>query len=339
MFSTFWETMLGGQSKEWNLNVFLPPLLFWGGGLYVWCQTNKWSINILWDKLQYLVKLDATVIGFSLFLLISLMLVSNRLAGWFQFPLIRLIEGYWPSSLSFLEDYLVKRLESEKKLMEEEWGQLADKYEENDESDRRRYIKLETKLERYPSSLLLPTMFGNIFRAAEEYPMNRYGLETTRVWPVLWLLIPDKMREELIESNKVLYDRVTLFFWFSMFSLWTVIAFIEWDSSIRWPLIVSIFGIFFVYYFGLIPAVSNFGDLLRTSFDLHRFTLYEALHLPLPSYPNFEEKDGKNLSQYLKRGVYPASNVTFTHAETKTETETKSFLYRLLHSLFIQKKR
>lgn len=322
MFSAFWETMLGGQSKEWNLNIFLPPLLFWGGGLFVWFESKGWSLNVLWDKLQYLLKLDATVIGVSLFLFISLLLVSNRLVVWFQFPLIRLIEGYnWPFPLSFLKTYLVKRLKLKLELQEEVRNVLADKYDKLESSNKEKFNELEAELEQYPLSLLLPTKFGNILRAAEEYPSVRYGLETIRVWPILWLLIPEKTRDELIGSNKVLYDRVALFFWFLIFSIWTLIAFIEWDSLILWPLIISIIGVLFVYYMGLIPAVSNFGDLLKASFDLHRFAIYEALHLPLPSNPNNEDQDGENLSQYLKRGMLPGSNATFTHAETKSEVK------------------
>jgi len=223
--------------------------------------------------------------------------------------------------LNFLADYLVKRLESKLNIKKEEWNSLADNYDDLEISDKKIFNKLDAELEQYPSSLLLPTRFGNIFRAAEEYPLDRYGLETIRIWPNLWLLIPDKTREELISANKVVYSRVTLFFWCSIFSVWTLIALIEFNSLILWPLIVSIIGVLFVYYMGLIPAASNFGDLMRASFDLNRFAIYEALHLPLPSNPGNEDDYGKILSKYLKRGMDP--NVSFTHAENRIEIETE----------------
>jgi len=317
MFTTFWGTMFGGQYKKWNINAFLPPLLFWGGGMAVWYESNGWGLNIIWNKFDYLSNLDSTQVGIFLFLLISLMIVSYKFAEWLQFPLIRFIEGYWPFYLNCLKSYLVERLESNLKSKKIEWDILAKNYNNLEISQKKKFIKLDNELEQYPLLLKLPTRFGNLLRVAEEYPFNRYGLETIRVWPNLWLLIPDRTRKELIESNKVLYDKVTLFFWCSIFFVWTMIAFIEWDSLIWWPLIVSILGVLFVYYTGLIPAASDFGDLLRASFDVHRFTLYEALRLPLPSKPIDEYKDGKNLSKYLKRGLHPDLKIAFIHSETK----------------------
>jgi hypothetical protein len=66
-------------------------------------------------------------------------------------------------------------------------------------------------------------------------------------------------------------------------------------------------------------AGSNYSELLRTAFDLHRFSLYQALHLPLPTFPDSEVLQGKALSLYLKRGeklnipFYPETDLALNH--------------------------
>jgi len=48
---------------------------------------------------------------------------------------------------------------------------------------------------------------------------------------------------------------------------------------------------------------SAFGDLLRSAFDVHRFTLYDTLRLPRPKDPAGEPASGKILTEYLFRGT------------------------------------
>ena len=46
----------------------------------------------------------------------------------------------------------------------------------------------------YPVSLdmVMPTRLGNVLRAAEMYPTERYRIDTWVIWPRLYLLLPER---------------------------------------------------------------------------------------------------------------------------------------------------
>lgn len=326
--------MVGEQSKLWDLNIIPPALFFWAGGLLVWCTSDGWNTGAFIDWFKNLEGLNSSQAVFLFLFFVLFLIVSNKLVEWIQSPLIRFAEGYWPIfPFNKLGDFLVTGLKSKLGQKISRWDEIGRKYENlkdpesggkgPSDSERIEFAKLEAELYQYPNDMVLPTKFGNIIRAAEEYPSDCYGLETMRLWPDLWLLLPDRVRDELSKANKGISERITWFFWVSSFSIWTIVAWAAWGKIVLWPLFVAFFGAVSVYYLGLIPAASNFGDLLRASFDLHRFDLYKALHLPLPSNPNNENKDGESLSQYLKRGIYPYSNSVFIHFDIEKDVKNK----------------
>ena len=60
---------------------------------------------------------------------------------------------------------------------------------------RAEYARITSQLRRWPdSSPLLPTRLGNTLLAAETHPADKYGLDAVRLWPHLWLLMPDPTR-------------------------------------------------------------------------------------------------------------------------------------------------
>ena len=64
-------------------------------------------------------------------------------------------------------------------------------------------------------------------------------------------------------------------------------------------------------YWGMTNAAGIYADLLRATFDLYRFALYEQLRWPLPSGPAGEQDCGQELSEYLFRGT-AGGKVQFT---------------------------
>jgi hypothetical protein len=52
-------------------------------------------------------------------------------------------------------------------------------------------------------------------------------------------------------------------------------------------------------------AAMAYSDMLEAAFDLHRFSLYDALSWPRPKNTQEEQAFGAQLTEYLWRGTLP----------------------------------
>lgn len=60
---------------------------------------------------------------------------------------------------------------------------------------------------------LMPTKLGNILRAAESRPYDKYGLDAVICWSRLWLLLPDGVKKELQEARSNLNTAARFWLW------------------------------------------------------------------------------------------------------------------------------
>jgi hypothetical protein len=100
------------------------------------------------------------------------------------------------------------------------------------------YARLERRRRRYPAAVgyLLPTPIGNILRAAERRPADKYGLDTIIVWPHLWLLLPETTRRELRTARTSLDTAVAAATWGLLFCVFTPLTPLAAPSAWPWPL-------------------------------------------------------------------------------------------------------
>lgn len=286
------ETIFEGLAKEWNIRTLTPAFVFWAGGFIALSSFYKWDWGHLFGAYENLNAVEQIIL-----ILVSLFLVtvSSGIIQWFTLPLLRLAEGYWPNHLSKIKQLLVMRVNKEIIIKRYRYAELGKNYSALSASDLDEYIRLDYKLDNYPKKqiLLLPTRLGNVLRAAEEYPGVRYGLNSTVVWSRLWLALPESTKNEIGLARETLNERMHLFAWCLAFSIWTPWA---W-----WALIAALLGAI-IAYSGLLLAASNYSDLFRASFDMHRFDLYKSLHIMPPISPKHEDLEGRTLSMYLRRG-------------------------------------
>ncbi|MEH1920870.1 hypothetical protein [Nostoc sp.] len=141
---------------------------------------------------------------------------------------------------------------------------------------------------------LMPTRLGNILRAAEQRPLEKYGLDAIVCWSRLWLLLSDAVKKDLQEARADLNAAIRIWLWSLLFILWTIWA---W-----WAAPVGIISAIFAYYYWAVDAARNYGELIEATFDLHRHLLYQSLRWNLPPDPNEERRVGRQLTEYLWRG-------------------------------------
>jgi hypothetical protein len=145
-------------------------------------------------------------------------------------------------------------------------------------------------------ALGMPTRLGDILRAAELRPADKYGLDAIACWPALWLLLPAEAKTELVQARSALDNAARTWLWGALFVVWTPWTWLALPVAIVVPALA--------YYVSILTAATAFGDLTVAAFDLYRFRLYDSLHLPRPSSPVLERRrDGLRVTRLLWAGL------------------------------------
>lgn len=178
---------------------------------------------------------------------------------------------------------------------------------------------------------MLPTMLGNVLRSSEGRAGSRYGLDAIIVWPRFYPILSNKVTAVLDD----LRDQLDLAARFCvMFGVATMISIVFLAADGWWltAAAVTLAGSLLSYRAAL-AAAAAYGQALEAAFDLHRFDLLTALHLPLPADLIGEVPANQELSRFLrqpseyiyaltqaKRGV----NFTYSHATERDDPEGDS---------------
>jgi hypothetical protein len=244
--------------------------------------------------------------GWAGFLVALGIVVAALIAEPLQVPLIRVLEGYWGESppgrllaapgKAFHRwrrdrlDYRQRRQGATRGAVTGSARQAARQQAVREQAARR--------LRTYPPrAATLPTRLGNVLRAAEHRAGSRYGLEATVAWPRLYPLLGDKLTGVLDD----LRDQLDLAARFCVaFALATVLS-VGCLAGHGWWLAVAA-GTYFgalLCYQAAVSAAAAYGEAVETAFDLHRFDLLKALHLPLPADLAGERAANQRLSRFL----------------------------------------
>jgi hypothetical protein len=146
------------------------------------------------------------------------------------------------------------------------------------------------------ASLRLPSRLGNILRAAERRPTDKYGLDAVGCWTALWLVLPAETRTEIAQCRTALDNAVRLWLWGALFVVWT-----PWTW---WALALAVAVPLVAYYASLLATAEVFGNLVGVAFDLHRTALYRSLRIALPVSPTQERAvTGPRVTNALTGGI------------------------------------
>lgn len=308
MLFKFWEGLGSGLAENWNKKIFTPALLFWGSGIALYSLENGWEeISNTLSNIS-LGQVLIYVIGG-----LTIVLISDILIDWLSRPVFRFLEGYWCQSLDWVIKPLIARINKVYNQKITLLNSLEKKKRDNSLSykEEKEIICLEQWFTDFPTKpqLRMPTKLGNIIRAAEEYPDNRYGLEITTVFPRFWLILSPDIKKELSQSLKELFDLVKVIEWLLLGCIWVHLS--------PWVIIPIVIGLL-ILKSRLLFLARSYGEILRSSFDLYRFDLYRSLYWPLPKRPVEEETLGRELTRFLLTGL---SNVDINFSMGKKDDD------------------
>ena len=288
MLETFWEGA-GSKVADRILRVLLgPALVFWAAGAVLWIARFDPTLAV-----------PKPLVGneqLAIFIVIpTLVAVSAALEQVLALPTVRLLEGYWPRWFP-PRAALIRANDVRAQHARDAWQALAERDPATlSATERAAFVELDLQLRRFPPNAAdrMPTMLGNVLRAAERRPTEKYGLDAVICWPRLWLLLPNEVREEISEARSALDTGARIFIWGFFFLFWAVLQ--------LWTVPFALIAMYTAYRW-LIGAAETYGDLLESAFDLFRARLYESLRWPLPEGTDEEFTAGQMLTEYFFRG-------------------------------------
>ena len=209
---------------------------------------------------------------------------------------LRLIEGYWPPFAGRLSRWRTGAIAAKAESLERRFQDLAGpvlEFKSATAAQRAEFADIDHRLRRVPADGdYLPTKTGNILRAGERRPLEKYGLDALVVWPRLWLLLPADTCGELSQARSALDSTVASLIWGLLFASFTAVA---W-----WALPAAIAVALAIYLYWIPDRAAVFADLLESAFDVHRGLLYRSLRWPLPENPRDEHASGEQITSYLR---------------------------------------
>ena len=302
MLGKFWEGVGDKLADRWA-NVSASALVFWLGGLLSWTLSHG-GWGHLATSTHWLTKVST--VGQVVVALGALLVVtgSGVVIARLTFPALRILEGYWPRCFEAPRRLIISRIVTRAADADiEKWDELAPYVlgspPKATAEQSAEFVRVDLRRRRSPALAAdyMPTRTGNILRAAETWPIHKYGLNSVVIWPRLWLVLPDSARQELITARAALDSAAGCVIWgllFCFFAWWTPFALLA-------GLAVAV-GAAAVW----VPSrAETFGDLVEATYDLYRGSLYEQLRWPLPVDPETERVTGRALSEYLWRGTAP----------------------------------
>ncbi|MBL7500865.1 hypothetical protein I6A84_04035 [Frankia sp. CNm7] len=301
MLGSFWEAV-GNKLADRVAAVSLPALIFWLAGLAAWTW-HAGGLHTLTRHTDWLNKQTGLVQGAVILTALLSIGASGILIHQAATPLLRLLEGYWPAWTNPLRHRLATRHATRAATEETAWqtayaAAFPTPPATPSVEQIATYNRLEQRRRRHPPAAtpgyFLPTPIGNILRAAERRPHDKYGLDAIICWPRLWPLLPDTLRQDLLAARASLDTAATTTLWALLYCAFAPLT--------LWAIPIGLTIATLTLTLAIPTRAQAFGDLLEAAYDTHRALLYTHLRWPPPTDPQDEHEQGRQLTTYLLRG-------------------------------------
>lgn len=197
-------------------------------------------------------------------------------------------EGYWSGPLRPLRRYGEER--HRRRLTElRDQGRVAEIYAQ------------------YPLSRneVMATRLGNILRASERYPNERYGADAVLVWPRLYPLLPDSVVTGIAQARESLEFLLELSALAAAFGALSGIYLLVVTAPV-WLFLLCVWGALAVAVLAYRSSLGTgllYAEILRSAFDLYRLSVLTAMRLPAPVTAAAERQRWTEVNWLILRNV------------------------------------
>jgi hypothetical protein len=140
----------------------------------------------------------------------------------------------------------------------------------------------------------------------QAYARTRYGINLATFWSRLQpVLQKDAAFYGVLQDAKAQLDFLVSSFWLSAMTTTVWVVALPWRPQAVWLFVAMAVAGQLVARFCYVAAVENyvaFGEIVRTSIDLHRFELLDALHIARPSSLRQERQIWESLQRVTSYG-------------------------------------
>lgn len=262
--------------------------------------------------------------------LLLLTALISYILRYLNFPIIRLMEGYQ------IRQNVVGKKMVEWHQARHDWLMEQKKLVSKAEQ---RFIDDELG-DYYPQrEHIAPTKLGNVMAAFEAYPGRRYGIDGVYLWPRILPILDAKGYAPFVDREK---EGLDFFLNFAVLSSVLAVELVtlrlllalqpdllgsssrrilSWSAAIAGCLA-------YLFYRATIANALNWGETIKTAFDLYRYALAEQLHLKPFRSKRGETEMWYDLSSFIRGGTdesfnsfdYPPPLREETHEEQAQET-------------------
>ncbi len=218
-----------------------------------------------------------------------------------QLATVRVLEGGWPGGVGA---GVGRTLQRRRKRRLADAARLPDGAGEPDAGTVQQAGVAATRLRRrypLPDYLVRPTALGNALCAAEDTAGRGFGWDAVVAWPRLYTVLGDRTRALVDDRRDAMDAAVRLSVTSGTVAVVTAALLVRAGSWLTIALVPSAVAV--VAYLGAVQAAVAYGEAVHTAFDIHRFDLLAALHLPLPVDQDEERAQATALCDWWRQGI------------------------------------
>jgi len=261
--------------RDFLIGFFLPSLYLFISSHFLFEEAG---IKASWLDFNTEDPLKDSIFALEVFVFGILLQSINR-------EIFRLSEGYWwrpfAEKVSYFEKKRFQKLNGEIKRLKDE-KELC-RLSSTAFAYRLQYNKLSEEMAfGFPrEEQILPTSFGNIVRAYEDYPRRVYGFESINGWSRIQILFSKQTNEVMSRARSRLDMWLNLSFVTALLML--EIAIVDWKRNLHLPAWLFFLCLLFIFlaYIRARGAAKGYGERVKATFDIYLPQLAKKLGFEL----------------------------------------------------------